>query len=268
LGEESCRLLCQAIKFNRALKVLDLSHNELGRKGAEHLAELLESNEGLDDLDITRTGISMPGIASICAAMRRNCTLQTLRMSDTVPFRTVESELGSHLGRMLQFNSTLKSLDISKIQLRDEGLRVVSSQLLKYNRSLTSLTVSGNSISMEGASALAELLSHGNVLAHLNISANNLRDEGAAHLANALQYNSGLESLDVSNCAINDEGLASLADSLSRTSMYRFHAWGNYFGESATTKFTSLVERHPYLKDLDFVITKSDDQFRVAAINV
>merc|ERR1712070_953472 len=80
LGEESCRLLCQAIKFNRALKVLDLSHNPLGRKGAkEYLAELLEANEGLDDLDITRTGIDMVGAATICAAMRRNSTIQTLR---------------------------------------------------------------------------------------------------------------------------------------------------------------------------------------------
>ena len=52
-----------------------------------------------------------------------------------------------------------------------------------------------------------------------------------------------------------------------RTSMYRFHAWGNNFGQEATTKFVTLVERHPYLKDLDFIITKSDDEFRVAAVN-
>merc|ERR1711865_107444 len=71
--------LSSAIKFNRALKVLDLSHNNLGREGAKHIAELLETNEGLDDLDITRTGV-MPGIAAICATMRRNSTLQTLRM--------------------------------------------------------------------------------------------------------------------------------------------------------------------------------------------
>ena len=49
--------------------------------------------------------------------------------------------------------------------------------------------------------------------------------------------------------------------------MYRFHAWGNNFGQEATTKFVTLVERHPYLKDLDFIITKSDDEFRVAAVN-
>ena len=44
LGDEACRLLCQAIKFNRNLKVLDLSHNPIGRKGAMlHLADLLEA---------------------------------------------------------------------------------------------------------------------------------------------------------------------------------------------------------------------------------
>lgn len=81
----------------------------------------------------------MPAIAVICTAMRRNRAIETLRLADSVPFRTVEvastvavglsclqSELGSHIGRMLQHNSPdesigLKSLDISKIRLRDEG---------------------------------------------------------------------------------------------------------------------------------------------------
>merc|ERR1712086_546843 len=247
-----------------ALKVLDLSHNNLGREGAKHIAELLETNEGLDDLDITRTGVDMPGIAAICATMRRNSTLQTLRMGDTVPFQSVEAEMGSHLGRMLQFNSSLKSLDISKIKLRDEGLEVLCQAMVKYNRSLTSLTLSGNKISMEGAKALGELLSAGTVLAHLNVSSNRLCDEGALTLANSLQFNSGLESLDVSSCSIDDEGLSGLADVLSRTSLYRFHAWGNSFGENAAAKFADLLDGHPYLKDLDFIMTKVDNQFRVA----
>ena len=109
----------------------------LGFPGAECC---MQTNEGLDDLDITRTGVDMPGIAAICATMRRNSTLQTLRMGDTVPFQSVEAEMGSHLGRMLQFNSSLKSLDISKIKLRDEGLEVLCQAMVKYNRSLTSLT--------------------------------------------------------------------------------------------------------------------------------
>ena len=50
----------------------------------------MQANEGLDDLDITRTGIDMPGAAAICAAMRRNATIQALRMGDIAPFQTVE----------------------------------------------------------------------------------------------------------------------------------------------------------------------------------
>merc|ERR1711988_1926294 len=210
----------------------------------------------------------MPGIASICAAMRRNCTLQTLRMSDTLPFRSVENELGSHLGRMLQFNSTLKSLDISKIQLRDEGMAIVADDLLMYNRSLTSLTLSSNKITMEGAKAIGKLLSEGTTLAHLNVSSNQLGDEGGCEIARALQYNSGLESLDMTSCAMRDEGLTALAESLARTSMYRFHAWGNHFGWGSCQRFADLVERPPYLKDLDFVINSVDGKLECAAISV
>eukprot|EP00656_Telonema_subtile_P001519 TRINITY_DN10668_c0_g1_i6.p1 TRINITY_DN10668_c0_g1~~TRINITY_DN10668_c0_g1_i6.p1 ORF type:complete len:144 (-),score=50.41 TRINITY_DN10668_c0_g1_i6:83-514(-) len=135
--------------------------------------------------------------------------------------------------------------------------------------SLTSLTLSGNNISVQGAAALGALLANGTVLAHLNVSANRLCDQGAVQLANALQYNSGLESLDVSHCAIDDAGLSALADALTRTSMYRFHAWGNRFGCHAPGKFAELAERHPYLKDLDFIISKSEgeEQLRVAAIS-
>jgi len=107
-----------------------------------HLADLLEANEGLDYLDITRTSIDMVGAATICAAIRRNSTVQTLRMGDIAQFQVVESELPSHIGRMLQFNSTLQILDISKIQLRDEGMEIITDDLLKFNRSLTSLTIS------------------------------------------------------------------------------------------------------------------------------
>merc|ERR1711998_194672 len=110
----------------------------------------------------------MPAAATLLAAMRRNSTIQTLRMGDLAGFQVVESELPSHIGRMLQFNSTLKSLDISKIQLRDEGMDIIAEDLLKYNRTLTSLTLSSNKISMEGAKAIGRLLSEGTTLAHLN----------------------------------------------------------------------------------------------------
>merc|ERR1711988_148450 len=259
LGEEACRLLCQAIKFNRTLKVLDLSHNPLGRKAAMlYLADLLEANEGLDDLDITRTGIDMVGAATICAAMRRNTMVQTLRMGDLAPFQVVESDLPSHIGRMLQYNSTLNSLDISKISLRDEGLDIIVEDLLKYNRSLTSLTISSNKVTMEGAKSLAKLLSEGETLQHLNVSSNKLGDEGGVAIAQALLYNanSRLESLDIKSCGMRDEGLSALAESLARTQMYRFHAWGNAFGEHACARFADLTERHPYLKDLDFMINQ------------
>merc|ERR1711988_18496 len=268
-GEEGCRLLCQAVKFNRSLKVLDLSHNPIGRKGAMvHLADLLETNEGLDDLDITRTGIDLVGAATICAAMRRNSTIQTLRMGDLAGFQVVESDLPSHIGRMLQYNSALKSLDISKVQLRDEGMDIITEDLLKYNRTLTSLTLSSNKISMEGAKAIGRLLSEGTTLAHLNVSSNQLCDEGGVVIAQSLLYNSGLESLDMTNCAMRDEGLTALAESLARTSMYRFHAWGNHFGWGSCQRFADLVERHPYLKDLDFVINSVDGKLECAAISV
>merc|ERR1719324_1599687 len=137
-------------------------------------------------------------------------------------------------------------------------MSIIADDLLQYNRSLTSLTLKSNQITMEGAHALGRLLSEGSTLAHLDVSSNKLGDEGATAIAQALQRNSGLESLGITSCGIRDEGLVALAESLARKSMYRFHAWGNEFGENACNKFADLVERHPYLKDLDFLITNVD----------
>ena len=84
----------------------------------------------------------------------------------------------------------------------------------------------------------------------------------------SLSLGGRLESLNVINCGIRDEGLAALGESLSRTSMYRFHAWGNHFGHMASTRFAELTERHPYLKDLDFAIHQVDGKLEAAAVSV
>lgn len=77
---------------------------------------------------------------------------------------------------------------------RAAELALITQQMLQYNRSLTSLTLAANQITMEGAKALGKLLSQGSVLVHLDVSSNRLCDEGAIVLADALQYNSGLET--------------------------------------------------------------------------
>merc|ERR1719324_311502 len=116
-------------------------------------------------------------------------------MGDLQTFQVVESDLPSHIGRMLQFNSTLKSLDISKTALRDEGIDIIAEDLLKYNRSLTSLSLNSNKITMEGAKAIGKLLSQGTTIEYLNVSSNQLNDEGGRVIAESLLYNSGLQSL-------------------------------------------------------------------------
>ena len=63
------------------------------------------------------------------------------------------------------------------------GMAIVTDDLLKFNRSLTSLTLSSNKITMEGAKAIGKLLSQGSTLAHLNISSNTLGDEGGMVIA-------------------------------------------------------------------------------------
>jgi Ran GTPase-activating protein (RanGAP) involved in mRNA processing and transport len=86
--------------------------------------------------------------------------------------------------------------------------------MLKINRTLTSIDLSENDIESKGAIALAAALKDNQKLVSLDINNNDIGDEGVKALADMLKINQTLTSIDLSDSDMDEEGVKALADML------------------------------------------------------
>jgi Ran GTPase-activating protein (RanGAP) involved in mRNA processing and transport len=85
MGDDGVKLICEALKQNSSLKVLDLNASytrggEIGPQGAQYLADMLSVNGGLTSIkmsgnDLTDSGGDMTGIKELAAALGVNGAL-------------------------------------------------------------------------------------------------------------------------------------------------------------------------------------------------
>jgi Ran GTPase-activating protein (RanGAP) involved in mRNA processing and transport len=85
MGDDGVKPICEALKQNNSLKVLDLNASNtrggnIGPQGAKYLADMLSVNRGLTSLnlsgnDLTNYGRDMTGIKKLAAALGVNGAL-------------------------------------------------------------------------------------------------------------------------------------------------------------------------------------------------
>jgi len=123
-------------------------------------------------------------------------------------------------------NNTLKSLNLSRVSkssidvINSYNLQILA-EALKQNKTLTKLTtliISSNYISDEGAKAIAEVLENNITLTSLDMNGNNITDEGAKAIAEALKKNTTLTTLNIKHNDFGIEGIKALADMLKHNS--------------------------------------------------
>ncbi|XP_064293139.1 leucine-rich repeat-containing protein 74B-like [Plodia interpunctella] len=103
-----------------------------------------------------------------------------------------------HLGRMLQFNVTLKELILSGCRVKASGLASLLDNF-RVNRSLTTLDLSRNELGDDGGVHFAEQLERRRVsVTNVNLSRNQLGTRTALALAEGLEFGNRLTHLDLS----------------------------------------------------------------------
>ena len=99
------------------------------------------------------------------------------------------------ISSQLANNTTLKTLWITDGSINDDGV-ITLVQSLKYNKSITGLSLSNNpDITSASAQSLAELLLHNNTLVHLSLWHTNIDTNGVLVLVETLKTNKGLRIL-------------------------------------------------------------------------
>ena len=122
LQPEHMQLLGQALSNNNTLSVLDISGNDIGPDGCQHLANV--RNSSLSDLMIVECGVGVDG--------------------------------ADHIGKMLLYNKSITSVDLSINNIKDDGVKMLVEHLMS-NATLKQLHLMGNDITSIGAGYLSKL---------------------------------------------------------------------------------------------------------------
>lgn len=109
IKDSSVRELAPALKANQAIKVVDLSHNQIGPQGARDLAEALRVNRGLHTLSLWDNQIGNEGACALAEALRVNRGLHTLLLYGN----HIENEGVSALVQAMRVNFRLLKIVIN-----------------------------------------------------------------------------------------------------------------------------------------------------------
>ena len=161
IDPEGCGYLGRALRFgkNRSLHTLHLDGDEtVGDLGAKELARGLETNRSLCSLSLSGCAIKAAGAAAIGVALESSrCTIQFISLeANSIGLQGLAKLCGS-----MARNRSLQSVNIASIgmiqQESDEASRALI-QLIRENRSITSIDFNLNPISVKGAHALRRAL--------------------------------------------------------------------------------------------------------------
>jgi len=155
------------------------------------------------------------------------------------------------LGRIIENDSTLTSLDLGYKQIEDEEVQVLANAL-ENNTNLTILDLGNNEIGSEGAQAIANTLHNNKTLISIDLSNNQIGDEGVQALASALENNTTLTILNLWDNLIGPAGAQALANALhNNTTLIILHLGINQIGDEGVQALASAIENNVALTSLN-----------------
>ena len=203
--------LAESLRHNTTLEILVLAGNlSFGNRGVLSLCETLKINNTLGMVDLSRTSIDDVGIESLLKAVRDRTTLTRLNLSG---MKMITKKSIRSIAEFLRVDSSLMSLGFEGNKVSVGGARLIA-ESLKVNKTLKVLSLSRNNIRAPGAHFLSEALKVNKTLMFFNLPQNALRARGAQLLSDGLGVNSALTCLDLSMNGIGPVGTQSIAEAL------------------------------------------------------
>ncbi|STY29508.1 Gala protein type 1, 3 or 4 [Legionella wadsworthii] len=199
--------LLKLLSENQSLKKLHLGLNYLD-KGIDYLVDGLRQNTSLTSLNVMSCGLDLCDPYLLAEAISQHPSLTHLDLSYN-GLNPIENPLPT----LILDNSSIRSLNLSRNGIEDEGIRYISSSI-KNNQSLNTLILNGNHITDKGVGHLSEALQQNNTLVHLDITENDITS--VRILTEQLQNNITITSIDCDQEKISDGSWPALDELLKR----------------------------------------------------
>ncbi|XP_051238099.1 NACHT, LRR and PYD domains-containing protein 3 isoform X1 [Dicentrarchus labrax] len=198
---------------------------------------LLVSTDDLDVFDLQKYHKSEEVLKRLLPVLR---VAKTALLSDC----NLVDSCCHNISSVLSFKSSrLEELDLSKNNLQDYGMTLLSDGLKSPNCKLQRLCLQDCGITKKGCQALASgLASNSSHLRELDLSNNRFLDEGLELLSRALNQCT-LETLRLCECGLKGEPPAS-ALNLNPSQLKNLDLSRNHFTEQAITQLCSFL-KHP-----------------------
>ena len=223
---------------------------------SSHINALFESLLSLREVKF-RSIIDCELLNCFIVALRQNTSQVT---SLTLLNCSTNKGIYHELAKMLQANTALKELDLSRNEIGDEGARELA-KMLQANTALKELDLSRNEIGHEGAHELAKMLQANTALKELDLSWNGIGHKGACIIAKMLQVNTALKELDLSWNGIGHKGACIIAKMLqANTALKELDLSGNRIGDEGACELAKMLQANTALKELDLSVNGIGDE--------
>lgn len=232
LTDRSLVELC--VSLPPQLRLLDLSGNKIGNRGAATLGRALARHETLEVLRLDGNPLSLSSVRHIVQGLAQNRTVMSVDMTRC----GIDAAAGEFLARLITKNKTITQLSLSWNQLAGHGAAKML-LALQANAALRSLDLSWNALGSKAGlaavqvrgslpprhhrfveadtllQALAQALGVNNTLLHLDLSHNMLLASHCNVLAAALAENHALCGLhmDGNEAQVDAKGFVAPSDS-------------------------------------------------------
>ncbi|KAH3830310.1 ran GTPase-activating protein 1-like [Dreissena polymorpha] len=194
-----CYKSSQAAGKPLALEVFISGRGRLENDGSTALSEVFKLMGSLVEVAMPQNGINHEGITALAGAFQHNPNLRILNLNDNT-FTAVGAK---SMAKVLPSLQNLEVINFGDCLIRTEGARAIAKAITDGHKKLKELVLSGNEISKDAASCLAEVIENKDHLEKLDLDSNMFGEEGIELIRESIE---SIGKLDVLGSLSGDEG--------------------------------------------------------------
>jgi Ran GTPase-activating protein (RanGAP) involved in mRNA processing and transport len=234
------------------------------------IAQQLRLSTTVTNLEICYIVLSREEVQQLKAVLRQNTVLESLDLE--------ASDLGSaglaEIAPVLYCNTSIKALDLTDNGLHDIQSANVLRELIRRNKTITSLCIAGNVLGRNIAAvrSIAEGVRSNTTLHQLDLSSCGLNDQGISLVANALvARNASILTLNLNYNNFTSAGVRALVEDsmVVMKTLTKLSLWGNPIRSEGATILADALGSNamPSLKRLHLGFCGIGDDGFVAVVS-